>query len=166
MARRSAFEHLKDLVLAEFKHGKQPKDLYAKYSEIPPKTIRNWFEYYLPPDSPFKRPNHESDEEQGFSNAHPPSGSRSLTLIEGGEDDETLPDLQWVKRKAKGIVRTEKNNAIKIQALNTFLRAVQIEFSKPQEIKAQLQVDFDEMSDEELEKLASGGDVDKVAKAG
>lgn len=163
MARRSQFDYLKPEVIQLFKQGKGPQDVLKLYADLSKSTVYDWYGQFRN----LFRNGADSTAEAGLGMDSPQPERRShLTVVEGGEDEDALPDLQWVKRKAKGIVRTEKSNAIKIQALNTYLRAVQIEMSKPQEIKAQLQVDFDEMSDEELEKLASGGDVDKVAKAG
>ena len=43
MARPSKFAHLKPEIEAAYKEGKQPKDLYAIYPDVPGATMREWF---------------------------------------------------------------------------------------------------------------------------
>jgi len=42
MARPGNFTHLKPELEAAFKEGKQPRDLYGQYPQIPRSTIRDW----------------------------------------------------------------------------------------------------------------------------
>ena len=37
----------KDIILLRFKEGKKPVDIYKEFSDVPPKTIRNWHDKYL-----------------------------------------------------------------------------------------------------------------------
>lgn len=156
MPRRSQFEHLKPEVLAEFQKGLQPKDVYEKFPQIPGATVREWYKPFRP-QSATHSANSASQSGEVFPIAPPPiSKQRShLTLVgsETDEDDSSLSDIEWVKRQARSILRVEKNCAIKIQALNTYLRAVQVEQAmrptKPD-------INFSELSDQELEKLAAG----------
>ena len=157
MARTSKFEHLKPEVLAEFQKGLQPKDVYGKFPQIPGATIREWHKPFRPQSAPDSA-NSASQSGKGFPIAHPPASGKQrshLTLVsaESDEDDSSLSDIEWVKRQVETILRVEKNCAVKIQALNTYLRAVQIEQTmrptKPD-------IDFAELSNQELERLASG----------
>lgn len=162
MPKRSQFEDLKPEILAEFQIGKQPKDLYGKFPQIPPKTIRNWFKSRLPLNSPHA----ENQLGENVSSLTPPNGASQrshLTLIPNESDeDDSLTDIQWVKRQIKAILRVEKNCAVKIQGLNTFLRAVQLESSlRP----AKLDIDLSELSDQDLERLAAGEPLEAIAQS-
>ena len=160
MPRISNFEHLKPEVVAAFEHGLQLKDVYKKFSEIPRTTIREWFKPFRQ-DSANISPDAVNQAGQGATNPDPPAQRPTLIVVGGAEsvDEDSLPDIRWVKRQLRNIVKIERNNAIRIQAYNTYLRAVQLELSMPPQ---PVKINFDELSDQELERLAAGETVENM----
>lgn len=164
MVRRSQFEHLKPTILAEFQSGAQPKDVCSKFPQIPGSTIREWFKPFR---AEFVLHSASSANQSGeaFSSAPPPTtmGQRShLSVVDGDADEgnDLGSDIRWIKRQLRNILRSEKNNAIRIQGLNTYLRAVQIENSMP---KSKPDIDLTELSDQDLERIASGEPIEAIA---
>ena len=144
--RTSKFVHLKPHCEKFFKQGKSALEVSKLYPEIALRTLKAWHEALV------AKGEIEAATEPYISPLAP-----VLTLIHSSDDDMLLSDIEWCKRQCRKIYDTEFSSGVKLQAVVTFLKALQIESALKQEplIEAEI-VDtrsYSEMSSEELAAL-------------
>ncbi|HEY9644459.1 MAG TPA: hypothetical protein V6C57_28445 [Coleofasciculaceae cyanobacterium] len=133
MARRSAFEHLKPEIEAEFQEGKHPTDLYGAYSQVPRATIREWFKPYrqdsttnstdIPPDN-------QNLAVTPTQVLPPPS---KLVAIDGGDN---ASDFQLARRVLRSIARnpSQEGASVGVQAAVGLMKLIQLRAEMPKHI--------------------------------
>jgi hypothetical protein len=149
MARISRCAHLKPTIDKLFLSGKMPHDVVAVFSELPLKTAKDW---------------HQALIDKGLVPAIESEGletvSNVLQLIHKEPDSyESESDIEWAKVSCKRIYNAELSSVVRLQALGTFLKAVQLESILKKEdpdTTAQPEPDtrdYSEMSESELAQL-------------
>lgn len=123
MPRQSKCAHLQPAVEELFRQGKSPHEVVHLFSDLPLRTAKDWYSRIV---EELPQPLKESTSED----------NRKIIVLKPSPDtstshEEDLNDIEWVKKACKNIFRVESNNAIRIQALNCFLKAVQL--SEPKE---------------------------------
>ena len=125
MARISKFEGYKAHIFAAFATGKQPKDIYQEFSEVPGSTIRDWFKKYQ--TDPEARNSAQiprktaAPSEKGLRIVPPPDGQGAVVPF-GGDVIES--DLSFIRRRLKEIANhKDATMAVQVQALSALMKA-------------------------------------------
>lgn len=134
MARRSRWEHLKDEIIQHCKDGLSPRELYPMYPDVPPKTIRNWYEMVTPrirPEFAQNSPDTKTIAPQDVQVM--PLESGKLIALDGGD---RLSDFATCRNALRDAIRnpTKPGAAIKIQASFGLMKLTQMRYELPKHI--------------------------------
>lgn len=134
MARRSQFEHLKEIIVGMFAEGKKVADVLRVYPSVPRKTLYDWYNDFhtnsaQPSVTLVNRDN--NNYERAFT---PPTESVVVQFRDNTEEN----DVKWLKKKLKEIIRCNdsesesvKLKAVQVQAINSYLQVIKHEAAIP-----------------------------------
>lgn len=161
MTRQSKFAYLKPHIEKFYAQGKTPYEVMKLFPEVPDRTLRDWHkamrERGLIP---------EKEEPQTVDLDKPVSAESIdefladrpvLTLVHSTEDD-SLSDIEWAKTQLKMLYKTSYSEGLKLQAVNVFIKACQIESAlkqSPKEVERE-PIDtsqYENMNETELQQL-------------
>jgi hypothetical protein len=124
MARKSKYGHLKTPAIEMFKQGLTPQDFLREHPDVATSTVYDWY-------NAFRNGFGMDGESLGRGAIANPESPRLLHIVPSDEDDDESwrqSDIAWAKRQIrKHILRPNKDSAVAVQALNAYLRAIQIE---------------------------------------
>lgn len=155
MPKVSKFEGYKPQILAEFESGKQPKDIYSSYSEVPGSTIRDWHKKYLA-DQPARNTaqiplQSALPQEKGLRIVPPPSDQSPVLAF---PPDPLESDLAFIRRRLREIANHKQAPmGVQVQALTALMKAGElIRMGRLADTKSTIDLEFnvDEIADEDL----------------
>jgi hypothetical protein len=159
----SKLEYLRPEIIEKYLSGKTGGELVAEYSQIPRATVYRWLKEVKDlTETPTRQP--QSDEASTPTVSQSKASLSLVTLPMSDKVEDTLPDLQYLKRKLRKIINTDgdslsKNDNIRVNAISCYLKVVVIEHGNKQialEDEDDLQeeeIDYSKLSDEELTDL-------------
>lgn len=161
--RVNPFEYLRPEIIEKFLAGKTGGDLVAEYQQIPRATIYRWLKDVKDLSETGAR-QRQSDEAEATTTSQKPSRLVLLTSPLSDKTEDSLPDILYLKRKLRAIINTDgadldKNDSIRVNAINAYLKALSIEFGNKQALidddddTQEEFTDYSKLSDEELTEI-------------
>lgn len=153
MTRRSRWEHLKDEIIQHCKEGKTPKQLYLMFPDVPPRTIRDWYDLVYP-----RTPPHFPKDSPDTKTIIPedtqviPSRKR-LVALDGGEQ---LSDFALARKTLRAIAKNfdQPGAYVGVQAAAGLLRLIQIRSEIPKHILDEVEVTGIEEERDRLKEIS------------
>jgi hypothetical protein len=144
MARTSLHAHLKPEIERLYCSGKVPADLFSLFPNIPQQTLRDWYKAGL-------------DQSRWIEQAPPVLPCMAIREPSNADttDNEGLSDYDWAHHQCKKLVTDAFSDATKIQALNVFVKLLQIKSTVQVEttVKTVDITEYKNMTTEELSRL-------------
>lgn len=157
MPRRSQWEHLKTEIEQQYKEqGKVPRDLYAVYPQIPPRTLRDWYAALFPKKSPIPPNDSPQEFELKQQTTFDTYASKKIIALPSQEES----DFQLARRAAREIVRDKSTAAyVRVQGILALAKLIEMRHNLPKSVleettEGTLQDERDNMRELSSEEIA------------
>ena len=155
MARISKYEGYKNNILAQFELGKEPKDIYTEFAEVPGSTIRDWYKKFIAETdarNSAQIPQKSAPiSEKGLRIVPPPPQQAEVIPF---REDYKESDLAFIRRRLREIANhNDATMGVQVQALTALMKAGElIRLGRLAEAKPTLDLEFDveEIPDDDL----------------
>lgn len=159
----SKLDYLRPEIIAHFLEGKTGGELVADYPQVPRRTIYRWIKEVKDiTGTGLAQPRNDERSTLTECQKQPRANLVSLPMSDTVED--SLPDLQYLKRKLRRIINTDgdnlsKNDSIRVNAINTYLKVILAEYGdsksalEEEDDQEDDEIDYSKLSDEELTEI-------------